>query len=156
MTGQADVVVIGALHSPTTGVVDFALVCRVLADEVRERGDEVLLGHEVTDVEERPDEVVVTTSAGREDQAGRVLRARRVVACAGVQADRVAAMTGHTGGERIVPFRGTWYVLGRPDLVHGNVYPVPDPRLPFLGVHLTPRVDGEVWVGRTLVDLLPT
>ncbi len=150
---EPNVAGIRALHSPTTGVVDFALVCRVLADEVRERGGEVLLGHEITDVAERPDEVVVTT-ADQADQPGRAertLRARRVVACAGLQADRVAALTGHAGDERIVPFRGSWYVLGRPELVNGNVYPVPDPRLPFLGVHLTPRVDGEVWVGPNAV-----
>ncbi|MBW3618620.1 MAG: L-2-hydroxyglutarate oxidase [Actinobacteria bacterium] len=132
------------LHSPRTGVVDFRLVCRVLASEIRERGGELHLGRAVEAIEERPGEVVVGTARGE-------LMAGRVVTCAGLQSDRVAAMTGDAGDERIVPFRGSWYVLRRPELVNGNVYPVPDPRLPFLGVHLTPRIDGSVWVGPNAV-----
>lgn len=135
---------IAGLHSPTTGVVDFATVCRALADEIREGGGDLVLGEAVTAIEERPDGVTVTTT-------GRELVGGRAVTCAGLQSDRVAALTGHAVDLRIVPFRGNWYVLGRPELVRGNVYPVPDPRMPFLGVHLTPRIDGEVWVGPNAV-----
>jgi L-2-hydroxyglutarate oxidase LhgO len=141
---EPNVAGIAGLHSPTTGVVDFPTVCRALAAEVREAGGELLLGEAVTGIEEQAGEVVVTTTR-------RELTAGRVVTCAGLQSDRVAAMTGHEVDLRIVPFRGTWYVLGRPELVRGNVYPVPDPRMPFLGVHLTPRIDGEVWVGPNAV-----
>ncbi|MBW3658516.1 MAG: L-2-hydroxyglutarate oxidase [Actinobacteria bacterium] len=141
---EPNVRAIRGLHSPRTGVVDFALVCRILAAEVREREGEVQLSRPVTGIEERAGEVVVTTPRGE-------LVADRVVTCAGLQSDRVAAMTGDAGDERIVPFRGSWYVLRRPELVNGNVYPVPDPRLPFLGVHLTPRIDGSVWVGPNAV-----
>lgn len=141
---EPNVAGIRALHSPTTGVVDFELVCQVLADEVRDRGGRILLGEAVTAIDERDREVVVTTSE-------RELTAGRVVTCGGLQSDRLAALTGDTDDVRIVPFRGSWYVLDRPGLVRGNVYPVPDPRMPFLGVHLTPRVDGEVWVGPNAV-----
>lgn len=135
-----------ALHSPGTGSIDFAEVCRVLADLLRERAVDLRLGVEVLGMEERPSDVVVTTSAGE-------LSAGTVVTCAGLQSDRVAGMTGGSPEPAIVPFRGAWYVL-RPEaagLVRGHVYPVPDPRLPFLGVHLSPRVDGEVWVGPNAV-----
>lgn len=135
-----------ALHSPGTGSIDFAEVCRVLAALLEEQGVELRLGVEVLGLAERPSEVIVTTSDGE-------LRAGTVVTCAGLQSDRVARMTGGGADPAIVPFRGAWYVL-RPSaagLVRGHVYPVPDPRLPFLGVHLSPRVDGEVWVGPNAV-----
>ena len=135
-----------ALHSPTTGSIDFAEVCRVLADVLRSRGVEVRLGVEVLGIDEHRREVVVSTSVGE-------LAAGTVVTCAGLQSDRVARMTGGDDDPTIVPFRGAWFVL-RPEarsLVRGHVYPVPDPRLPFLGVHLSPRVDGEVWVGPNAV-----
>lgn len=141
---EPNVRAVRGLHSPRTGVVDFRLVCRVLADEIRERGGEILLTCAVEDLEGRAGEVVVRTARGE-------LVADHVVACAGLQSDRVAAMTGDAGDARIVPFRGSWYVLRRPELVNGSVYPVPDPRLPFLGVHLTPRIDGSVWVGPNAV-----
>lgn len=135
-----------ALHSPGTGSIDFAEVCRILVEVLRQQDVEVRLGTEVLAMEERADDVVVTTSGGE-------LTATTVVTCAGLQSDRVARMTGGSPHPAIVPFRGAWYVL-RPEaagLVRGHVYPVPDPRLPFLGVHLSPRVDGEVWVGPNAV-----
>jgi L-2-hydroxyglutarate oxidase len=141
---EPNVAALAGLHSPTTGVVDFPTVCRALADDIRDRGGELVLGEAVTGIAPRTDGVTVTTTA-------RELDARCVVSCAGLQSDRVAAMTGDAGDVRIVPFRGSWYILARPELVRGNVYPVPDPRMPFLGVHLTPRVDGSVWVGPNAV-----
>jgi len=100
----------------------------------------------VTDITERSSEQVLATATGD-------VVARDVIACAGLQADRLAAMTGDPGRERIVPFRGDYYTL-TPDarsLVRGLIYPVPDPRFPFLGVHFTKRIDGEVWAGPNAV-----
>ncbi|HEX6230141.1 MAG TPA: L-2-hydroxyglutarate oxidase [Actinomycetota bacterium] len=135
------------LHVPETGIVDFRRVALALADELRARGAEILLGHRVT-------AITVPRGAGTVLQTtlGPVLAANAVT-CAGLQSDRVAAMTGAGGRGRIVPFRGDYCVL-RPrarHLVRGLIYPVPDPALPFLGVHLTRRIDGEVWAGPNAV-----
>ena len=140
-----------ALHVPTTSIVDFELVARAYADEVRARGGDVLLGHRVDALRETGGPgggVVLLTAQGD-------VRARLVVTCAGLHADRLAgAGAGGPGPEvRIVPFRGDYYTL-RPSargLVRGLVYPVPDPALPFLGVHFTRRIDGEVWAGPNAV-----
>jgi L-2-hydroxyglutarate oxidase LhgO len=133
---------IAAVHSPRTGVVDFKRVATALHDEVREMGGSILLGWAAEEVRQVAGEVEVR-SRGREP-----IRARAGVACAGLQADRVA---GRAPGDdiRIVPFRGSWYVLDESIAsgVRGSIYPVPDPSLPFLGVHLTRRIDGQVWAG---------
>jgi L-2-hydroxyglutarate oxidase len=129
------------LHSPATGVVDFLGVCRALADEVAERGGAVRTGKRVTGIDEDATGVTVRTGDAE-------WRADLVVTCGGLQADRLAALTGPRGS-RVVPFRGSYLRL-RPEvshLVRGNLYPVPDPRFPFLGVHFTRRIDGEVWAG---------
>jgi L-2-hydroxyglutarate oxidase LhgO len=137
---------IAGLHSPSTGVTDFAAVSQAMADEISGRGAEIVFGARVEALTARDDRVRVTTSSHH-------LEATTVVTCAGLQSDRVAAMTGDRDGMRIVPFRGTWSLLGPAavDLIRGNVYPVPDPRYPFLGVHLTRRLDGSVWVGPNAV-----
>ena len=142
---------VAGLHSPTTAIVDYAAVTRALAARVVERGGEVRLGVEVTGVRAEPAGVVVRglTAAGGEAEA----RIGRVVLCAGLHSDRLAALAGAAPEPQIVPFRGEYHLL-RPErrsLVRGLVYPVPDPRYPFLGVHLTPRVDGEVLVGPNAV-----
>jgi len=137
---------IRALWSPTTGIVDFRRVCMAYADEVRSRGGEIHFDRAVTGVERRPAQLVLTTTRGE-------LVAGSLIACAGLQADQVARLTGDVGPERIVPFRGDYYTLtpdARP-LVRGLIYPVPDPRFPFLGVHFTKRIDGEVWAGPNAV-----
>lgn len=146
------------LHSPATGVVDFLGVCRALAAEIEDAGGTVRTGHRVTAIDEDATGVTVraTTPGGdRHTVPGTVwrsgeveLRADVVVTCGGLQADRLAALT-LPPGSRVVPFRGSYLRL-RPeaaDLVRGNLYPVPDPRFPFLGVHFTRRIDGEVWAG---------
>jgi (S)-2-hydroxyglutarate dehydrogenase len=145
---------IAGLHSPTTAIVDFPGVTRALADRVVQRGGEVRLGAEVVGFAERGTQVVVTVRGGDGSTDDDVFDT--VVICAGLQSDRVAGLAGDGADPRIVPFRGEYYVL-RPekrDLVNGLVYPVPDPRYPFLGVHLTPRVDGEVLVGPNAVMAL--
>ena len=138
---------IAGLHSPSTAIVDYAAVTRALAADAVAAGATVRTGFEVTALRRQRDEVVVTGSDGQGEAFD------QVVLCAGLQADRVAALAGHDADPRIVPFRGEYYLL-RPasrGLVRGLVYPVPDPRYPFLGVHLTKRVDGEVMVGPNAV-----
>jgi L-2-hydroxyglutarate oxidase len=135
---------IAALHSPATGIVDVPARARAMADEVAERGGHVALGCEVLDVDARRSEVVLRTTRGE-------LTARRAVFCAGAWSDRLAAAAGAPADPRIVPFRGAYLRL-RPErrgLVRSLIYPVPDPSLPFLGVHLTRHIDGDVLVGPT-------
>jgi len=141
---------VAGLYSPTTGIVDFGRVARAYADEVRARGGVILLRWRVDSIQRWTggpgDEFVLR---GRADD----IRARAVIACAGLWSDRVAAMTGDAGTQRIVPFRGDYMVLrpGARHLVRALVYPINDPRFPFLGIHLTRRVDGEVWAGPNAV-----
>jgi L-2-hydroxyglutarate oxidase LhgO len=137
---------IQALWSPRTAIVDFRRVALAYADDVRATGGLIETSRRVTGLAERAGEVRVATSSGE-------VAARQVVACAGLWADRVAASSGDPVKERIVPFRGDYYTL-TPDaasLVRGLIYPVPDPRFPFLGVHFTRRIDGAVWAGPNAV-----
>ena len=133
---------IRALHSPTTAVVDFGAVCRAMAATL----PDVRTSTRVQSVRERSGGVVVETSAGE-------VEARVAVVCAGLDAERMAARTGHRTPLRMVPFRGSWHELtpAGAALVRGNIYPVPDPSLPFLGVHFTRRADGAVWAGPNAV-----
>ncbi|OBB72493.1 L-2-hydroxyglutarate oxidase [Mycobacterium sp. 852014-52144_SCH5372336] len=141
---------IAALHSPSTSIVDYAEVTRELAADATNAGAKVLLGHEVTGLRVGDSDVVVSTrTEGIGDQA----RFDQAVVCGGLQSDRLAEMAGDGPNPVIMPFRGEYYALKphRRDLVNGLVYPVPDPRYPFLGVHLTPRVDGQVLIGPNAV-----
>jgi len=137
---------VAALLSPSTGVVDFRDVAREMARQVTELGGRVVTRSQVREIDERADAVVVSTDTGE-------YRGRRLVACAGLQADRVARLGGLDVDFRIVPFRGEYYQLprDRSDVVSHLIYPVPDPALPFLGVHLSPTVDGRVTVGPNAV-----
>ena len=133
---------IAALHSPRTAIIDFVAVTHALADEVVAAGGTLRLGTAVTAVREVGDQVVVDTPG---DQSAFDL----VITCAGLQSDRLAHSSGDTRDPRIVPFLGDYLLLGTDAAakVRGLIYPVPDPRYPFLGVHLTRRIDGEVMVG---------
>jgi L-2-hydroxyglutarate oxidase LhgO len=139
---------IRALWSPSTGIVDFRRVAAAYADDVRTRGAVIETAREVTSIARRADEMVVGTVLGD-------VVARRVIACAGLWADRVAAMTGEDRADspRIVPFRGDYYTLTADarSLVKGLIYPLADPRFPFLGIHLTKRIDGNVLAGPNAV-----
>ncbi|HEY2637323.1 MAG TPA: L-2-hydroxyglutarate oxidase [Solirubrobacteraceae bacterium] len=135
---------VAALHSPATGIADFAAVARALAEDVVAAGGEVATACPVSGLEPAPRAVRLRHARG-------ALTARYAVLCAGPWADRLAVGAGADPDPRLVPFRGAYLRL-RPErthLVRGLVYPVPDPSLPFLGVHLTKHVSGEVLVGPT-------
>ena len=132
---------IRALHAPHTGVIDYGRVSEALAEDVRTAGGEIQLRREVTRIAQGGRSVEVATRDA-------IFEGRMVVSCAGLQSDRIS------GSEtRIVPFRGDYYTLSprAAELVNGLVYPVPDPAFPFLGVHLTRRVDGTVVAGPNAV-----
>jgi (S)-2-hydroxyglutarate dehydrogenase len=142
---------IRALHVPETGIIDFGRVALAYADEVETRGGQIVLGARVVTIELRNGGRRLTLADGRRFDT------ENVVACSGLQSDRVAALTGSDPvGYRIVPFRGDYYTL-KPEaasLVNGLIYPVPDPSFPFLGVHFTRRIDGAVWAGPNAVPAL--
>ena len=142
---------VGALLVEATASVDYTRVCAAMEEVVRAAGGRIELGVEVSGITESPTAVsVVGIGSG---SAERRWTARRLVVCAGLQSDRLARMAGLVPDARIVPFRGEYYRLpdSRRDLVHHLVYPIPDPDLPFLGVHITPMVDGRVTVGPNAV-----
>ncbi len=135
---------VGGLHSPQTGIVDFLAVARAYAADLLEAGGSIATGCEVGRLEPRSRSLALHHSHG-------VTEAANAICCAGAWSDRVAQSAGADPDPRIVPFRGAYLrlVAERRDLVRSLIYPVPDPSLPFLGVHLTRRIDGEVLVGPT-------
>ncbi|MFX0573511.1 L-2-hydroxyglutarate oxidase [Nocardia nepalensis] len=137
---------VGALFVPATGIIDFTRVTAALAEQVRAAGGEIVLGAEITALSETADAVTASGPAGS-------WTARTLVVCAGLQADRMAALAGLQTEFRIVPFRGEYYQLppSRAGLVRTLIYPIPDPDLPFLGVHLSPTIDGALTVGPNAV-----
>ncbi|NGN93231.1 L-2-hydroxyglutarate oxidase [Nocardioides sp. KC13] len=133
---------LAALHSPRTAITDYVAVAEALGREVTESGGEVRLGEEVTGVHRVTGGIEVETPAGR-------TRVDHLVVCGGLESDRLGELTGGPKAPRIVPFRGEYMQVSaaKQDLVRGMVYPVPDPRYPFLGVHFTRRVSGGLEVG---------
>ncbi|MEU1901192.1 L-2-hydroxyglutarate oxidase [Nocardiopsis dassonvillei] len=138
---------VAALHSPTTAVTDFVAVAEQFADDVRRSGGRILLNTPVLDLRQEHDRVRVLTGDPRGERL--VHRFDRLVVCGGLHSDRLARMAGAAEDPRVVPFRGQYHELvpERRHLVNGLLYPVPDPRYPFLGVHLTRHVHGEVMAG---------
>lgn len=143
---EPNVVGVAALHSPRTALIDFAAVSRALTGAVAARSGQVVLNSEVTAIRQHAGEVRVRTAADE-------FVFDRLIVCAGLQADRVARLAGDAEDPAIVPFRGEYLRLveGSRDLVRRLIYPVPDPALPFLGVHFTPRIDGTVDIGPNAV-----
>ena len=133
---------VAALHSPNTGLVDFAEVAGAFAADLGERGGSVVTGCAVSEVTERGGRALVRHRSGE-------IEARTALVCAGAWSDRLALASGAPKEPRIVPFRGAYLRLRpeRADLVRTSIYPVPDPELPFLGAHLTRGLDGEVLLG---------
>jgi len=138
---------VGALHSPSTAIVDYPAVARAYAQDIEAAGGTLKLGYEVSAVDRSSSEIRVRASHGEE------LAFDRLVVCGGLQSDRLAELAGEDREPRIVPFRGEYHRLipSRTDLVRGLIYPVPDPAHPFLGVHFTRRVDGGVDIGPNAV-----
>ena len=137
---------IKAIYSPVTGIIDYGVVARSYADDIRAAGGTIETGHEVTGIERKAPASLVRSAKSD-------VEAKYVITCGGLQSDRLAKMTGGQGDPKIVPFRGDYLIL-KPEkryLVKGNIYPVPDPSFPFLGVHFTPRMNGDIWLGPNAV-----
>ena len=137
---------LGGLLVKTTGIVDYAQVAKAMAAIVSERGGAIFTSSEVAHIEETPSGVTLDVGKDR-------IRARNMIAAAGLQADRIARLCGVDVDFRIVPFRGEYYRLGadKDHMVNHLIYPIPDPELPFLGVHLTRMIGGYVTVGPNAV-----
>lgn len=129
-----------------SGIVDYPAICARLVDHIEQGGGEIRLGARVTGIREESSEIVAETSAG-------AVKAGVLVVCAGLQADRMARMAGLAIDFRTIPFRGEYYRVAeaRGDLVKRLIYPVPDPTLPFLGIHLTRMIGGYLTVGPNAV-----
>lgn len=136
---------IKALYAPTTGVIDFTKVAQAYARRIRSRGGEILTSHEVKKIAPREGGLVLETPRGE-------FHSRHLINCAGLYSDHVAGMMGRSD-LRIIPFRGEYYKIApeRQFLVKGLIYPVPDPRFPFLGVHFTRTIHGDVEAGPNAV-----
>ncbi len=137
---------IAGLHVAETGIVDYKRVTEAYAAEAREKGADVVTSSAVTAIRRDGGDLVVETT-------NREHRATCIVNCAGLQSDRIAELAGMDPGVRIVPFRGEYYeiVEARRSLVRNLIYPVPDPSFPFLGVHFTRRIGGEIEAGPNAV-----
>ncbi len=140
---------IKALWAPSTGIVDYKKVAAAYANRFQEAGGDIFTGAEVHGIERHSDALTIKTNGG-------VLQAKHLINCAGLHADRVAEMMGETIDIRIIPFRGEYYTLAPESrrLVNGLIYPVPDPRFPFLGVHYTRNIHGQVEAGPNAVMAL--
>jgi len=136
----------GALFVPSTGIVSYAEICQAMGRRIIALGGDIRLSTRVTAIRESIDAVDIAS-------AGENWRARKLVACAGLQSDRLAILAGLSIEHRIVPFRGEYFRLpaDKNDIVRHLIYPIPDPALPFLGVHLTRMIDGSVTVGPNAV-----
>lgn len=137
---------LGALFVDATGIVDYKQVCYAMAKVIEQAGGEVRLSTSVQAIAEHGDYVEVSSAEHR-------WRARQLVACAGLQSDRLARLAGVKIDHQIIPFRGEYYRLpaSKNQIVNHLIYPIPDPELPFLGVHLTRMIDGSVTVGPNAV-----
>src|SRR5213594_3702680 len=135
-----------AIRSPSTAIVDYKEVCAAMTRELTARGVAIQTGAGVTSIRRRAGTIELVTPRG-------IVRATRIVNCAGLYSDVVARMAGAKVDLRIIPFRGEYYMIRpeRQDIVRGLIYPVPDPQFPFLGVHLTRTVHGEVEAGPNAV-----
>ncbi|MGY2224587.1 L-2-hydroxyglutarate oxidase [Pseudomonas gingeri] len=143
---EPNIVGLGGLFLDATGIVDYRQVCEAMARVIRAGGGEIRLEKTVTAIRENTDSVTVST-------ADDVWQARKLVACAGLQSDRLATLAGIPIEHQIIPFRGEYFRLpaSKNDIVNHLIYPIPDPELPFLGVHLTRMIDGSVTVGPNAV-----
>lgn len=138
---------LGAILVPATGIVGYQSICRAMAERLRGQDATLILGSRATAIEESGRGVTVMTDTGD------TIQADYLIACAGLQSDRIARLAGLNATHRIVPFRGEYYTLpdSKSNIVKHLIYPIPDPNLPFLGIHLTRMIDGRVTVGPNAV-----
>ena len=143
---EPNIVGLGGLFLDATGIVDYRQVCQAMAQVIKAAGGEIRLQTSVTAISESADSVTVSS-------LDHVWQVRQLVACAGLQSDRLAKLAGVKIDHQIIPFRGEYYRLpaSRNEIVNHLIYPIPDPELPFLGVHLTRMIDGSVTVGPNAV-----
>jgi len=137
---------IKAIFSPVTGIIDYGRVARSYGDDITAMGGDIFTGRAVTSIDRHNGRALLKTPSGEYET-------KYVITCCGLQSDRLARMTAGPRDPKIVPFRGDYLILKpqKRDLVHGNIYPVPDPNFPFLGVHFTPRMNGDIWLGPNAV-----
>ncbi len=143
---EPEIVGVGALLVPASGIVDYKRICLAMADEITAAGGRIVYDAKVDAISESAESVTISA-------AGTIYTAKRLIACAGLQSDRLARLAGLPIEHQIVPFRGEYYDI-RPErrrIVHHMIYPVPDPQMPFLGIHLTPMIDGGLTVGPNAV-----
>jgi len=138
---------LGALYIPATGIVSYPQICQKIAQEFTDNGGKVLLSHQVTALDEQPEQINITTEQG-------TISCAYLVACGGLMADRLCKMLKLDIDFQIIPYRGEYYRLAAKhnQIIKHLIYPIPDPELPFLGVHLTKMIDGSVTVGPNAVQ----
>ena len=137
---------LSAIRVPSTGIVSYTAICHRLAELIKSDGGEILYGSHVDDLTESDNDVIVRSNARR-------ITTRKLIGCGGVMADRLVRSLGGTPDFQIIPFRGDYYRLAahHNQIIRHLIYPIPDPALPFLGVHLTRMIDGSVTVGPNAV-----
>ncbi|CAL8095736.1 unnamed protein product [Calicophoron daubneyi] len=142
-----------AIYSPETGIVDWRVVALSFAKDFTSCGGKIFTGFEAdtfTEARENSDyPIVIGAKQTHSTTEPKIIQSKFAITCGGLQSDRIAQKTGCSPDPKIIPFRGDYLKLKdeKCDLVKTNIYPVPDPRFPFLGVHFTPRMDGSVWLG---------
>ena len=143
---EPNIVGLGGLFLDATGIVDYRQVCETMARVIVQKGGEIQLQRTVEAIVEGGDHVTVRTAHGQ-------ALAKKLVVCGGLQSDRLATMAGVKIDHQIIPFRGEYFRLpaAKNTIVNHLIYPIPDPELPFLGVHLTRMIDGSVTVGPNAV-----
>lgn len=142
-----------AIYSPNTGIVDYGKVAQAYAEDVQRGEGEIITSTTVRSIRGGTHATLQVTTQTATTLVEREIQAQFVVTCGGLQSDRLVKMTQPQSDVQIVPFRGDYYVLhpDKRDRVNGLIYPVPDPRFPFLGVHFTRMMSGEVWIGPNAV-----
>lgn len=143
---EPNIVGLGGIFVPSSGIVSYRQVTEKMAQLFTSRGGDIRFNAEVMALDERPNEIIITT-------AKEEIRTRFLISCAGLMADRIVEMLGVQPDFMICPFRGEYYLLPEKynDIVNHLIYPIPDPAMPFLGVHLTRMIDGSVTVGPNAV-----
>ncbi|VVN81666.1 L-2-hydroxyglutarate oxidase [Pseudomonas fluorescens] len=143
---EPNIVGLGGLFLDATGIVDYRQICETMARVIQQQGGEICLNKAITAIKENPDSVTVSSADSH-------WRAKKLVVCAGLQSDRLATLAGIKIDHQIIPFRGEYFRLpaSKNHIVNHLIYPIPDPDLPFLGVHLTRMIDGSVTVGPNAV-----